>query len=498
MNSLLQDTQVLELAQDDDLFAALRGARSRSAFEQLFERYHKAAFNLALHITTRPELAEESVQNAFSSLWTVRQPCQPGKFRSWFLCLVANACRKVLRSQRQWRRREIMGIDGTAEPAAGEKRPDQSLEHTELLESLRNHLSRLPETSRALVMLYFGAGLTQEEIGRELSMPTRTVSYKLDEALQQLRGRMVASGFAAAAPGITSASLWNDLLTGADVPPGMKERVIQKILSLSNHSQRLFSAAPKCKALLPLWLGAGAITLALACLCLAPGAGTQPTGASPASSSPPAENKGATAPVATERLHFNWSFASGPVKDLPVFQGSWAWELKPGGGAMVTPRINEPNMTGIVFPCHVPARPFVLRASIECPFGKGKMGFTPLYADSRAVLACRYWTRHFEVGANVSKFQTYFINQYAIQFVDHHPTMLIRFSKPYPADRLALLIGNCIVRDLELSEPNEADLKILGGGLQQNFERLFEGQGSSGQWPEQPFDWSLIPEMYRR
>ena len=61
-----------------------------------------------------------------------------------------------------------------------ENTPSENSERQELCNGLRNCLSQLPSTDQKLISLYFVGGLTQLEIGHALSVPQRTVSFKIE------------------------------------------------------------------------------------------------------------------------------------------------------------------------------------------------------------------------------------------------------------------------------------------------------------------------------
>lgn len=157
---------------DDALMARIAGDRDREAFAELFARHERAAFNLALHLTGRHALAEEAVQDAFLRVWTSASAFQPGNARAWLLRIVATQSLKKLRGK--GRREEVItGELGAMPNRAGARNaaPADSLEHEETLGVLRESLAALPDRSRQVIALYYGAGFTQNEIADRSPCP---------------------------------------------------------------------------------------------------------------------------------------------------------------------------------------------------------------------------------------------------------------------------------------------------------------------------------------
>lgn len=99
----------------------------------------------------------------------------------------------------------------------------------EIHNALRKELMNLTPENRCLIGLYYGAGLTQQEISRELSIPQTTVSERLRNGLDTLRARLSAAGFAAAAPLLGSEDLAQVLSSGLDAPKSLKNRIFANL-----------------------------------------------------------------------------------------------------------------------------------------------------------------------------------------------------------------------------------------------------------------------------
>ena len=169
------------------------------ALEQLYDRYVRQCFGLALRIVGDSALAEEIVQEVFLKLWTRadRYSPQKGQFISWLLSLVHH---RAIDELRRRSRTEVALEDpatGTSvldtEPDA-EADPGEQAWLREQQRTVRQALAGIaPEQRRVLEMAYYG-GLSQSEIAHRLKQPLGTVKTRMRAGIMQLRKMLVANG----------------------------------------------------------------------------------------------------------------------------------------------------------------------------------------------------------------------------------------------------------------------------------------------------------------
>ncbi len=161
------------------------------ALEQLYDRYVRQCFGLALRMLSDVALAEEVVQEVFLKLW--HQPekysAQKGKFASWLLSLVHNRCIDELRR----RSRTEVALDDPATGSLLDTKPDPDMDPgdkvwlAEQQRAVREALAGIaPEQRRVLELAYYG-GLSQSEIAAKLKQPLGTVKTRMRSGLQSLR-----------------------------------------------------------------------------------------------------------------------------------------------------------------------------------------------------------------------------------------------------------------------------------------------------------------------
>src|SRR5207253_5387905 len=105
-----------QLAHLSDEALVLMAARSEeSALAELYDRYGRAAYGLALRVVRDPALAEDAVQEAFLALWrsAARFVPERSKASTWILTLVH---RRAVDAVRREQRRRADTLENAPEP----------------------------------------------------------------------------------------------------------------------------------------------------------------------------------------------------------------------------------------------------------------------------------------------------------------------------------------------------------------------------------------------
>lgn len=171
------------LHDSDDTLLTLIAAGDERALGELYDRFGRVAYGLALRIVGDPGLAEEAVQDAFLSVWRSagRFDSTQGKSRSWLLTIVHR--RAVDLVQRAARRPEVAAAEVPERPTATTEETAGSREEQRVV--LRA-LERLPFVQRqALELAYYG-GFSQTQISRHLGVPLGTVKTRIFHGLRRL------------------------------------------------------------------------------------------------------------------------------------------------------------------------------------------------------------------------------------------------------------------------------------------------------------------------
>ena len=184
MGSVALQTEVSAAAPEEDETGLVRRAQGgdRQAFEALYrshvERVYATLWRIAGGVDAR---AEELTQDAFVRAWQKLTDFRgDSAFGTWLHRLAVNVALMDLRSRRNREDLEsgeddleALAVDGGPRPGAG-----LDLEHA---------VSRLPERSRAVLILFDIEGWKHEEIATELQIAVGSSKAHLHRARTLLR-----------------------------------------------------------------------------------------------------------------------------------------------------------------------------------------------------------------------------------------------------------------------------------------------------------------------
>ncbi len=339
----------MEERDDLTLLEHIAQRRDRASYAELFTRYEKRAYSLALHLTRNHELAQDAVQNAMLDVWLHAATYRPGNSAGWILRLVAN------RSIALAKRRKQEGIRMLEPEAAGaalrNPSPADLTEREEQLDVLRASMVRLPLLDRQVLALSFAGGLSQAEIGAALSISRMAISRRLAKACAEIRAHLAQAGYAAVLPLVSAEGLCEAFCSGYAAPPGLRARVLEGASTAVQESLR--TAAPRSHRAVAAKTGSGAWVLGIAVTVVAavglgalwsapPKAEPAPTPIAPIAPIAPVAPivTASPLPVALPRLSRVWDFNSNErPKDLTVVRGEWHHVEKggpDGSGCMET------------------------------------------------------------------------------------------------------------------------------------------------------------------
>jgi RNA polymerase sigma-70 factor (ECF subfamily) len=181
-----------QLAHLSDEALVLLAARSEeSALAELYDRYGRTAYGLALRILRDKDLAEDAVQEAFLAVWRTASRFVPEKAKAstWILTL---AHRRAVDIVRREQRRRAEPLDHAPEPTVEGVDEDAFLRLQR--ERVQTTLRQLPDAQReALELAYYG-GLSQSELAERLGPPLGTIKSRMFTGLSRMRELMEEPG----------------------------------------------------------------------------------------------------------------------------------------------------------------------------------------------------------------------------------------------------------------------------------------------------------------
>ena len=153
----------------------------RSAFDDLYRRYARPVFGLALRRLGDRGRAEDAVQETFASVWRSAASYKPdrGPGSPWLYAIARNAIVDRARSR----------TDVPAEipdRAAREPEPPDVAEQGWVAWRVHRALEELADREREVIALAYWSGLSQSEVAEFLDIPLGTVKTRTRSGLTHL------------------------------------------------------------------------------------------------------------------------------------------------------------------------------------------------------------------------------------------------------------------------------------------------------------------------
>ena len=168
-------------ATDDTLIERIATCE-REAFEELYGRYARPVFGLALRRIGDRGRAEDLVQETFAAVWRAASSYDRarGPGGAWLYTIARNA---VVDAQR---RRPAPTVADPPEAVSTSASPDDEAQASWNAWRVHRALETLPDHERAVIDLAYFSGLTQSEIASFLQIPLGTVKTRTRSGLARL------------------------------------------------------------------------------------------------------------------------------------------------------------------------------------------------------------------------------------------------------------------------------------------------------------------------
>ena len=165
---------------DSDLITRIaRG--DTEAFEDLYRRYSRSVFGLALRRLRDRERAEDAVQETFTSIWRSARSYRPdrGPAAPWLYAVARNAIVDRARST-------VDVVPDPPDEASRETGPAEKAEAGWVAWRVHRAFAELPEHERAVLELAYWGEMSQSEIADFLGVPLGTVKTRTRSGLARL------------------------------------------------------------------------------------------------------------------------------------------------------------------------------------------------------------------------------------------------------------------------------------------------------------------------
>jgi RNA polymerase sigma-70 factor (ECF subfamily) len=169
----------------DEAVVALVARSDQEALAELYDRFGRVAYGLALRVLRDERLAEDAVQEGFLAAWRNADRFMPerAKASTWVLTFVH---RRAVDLVRREERRRAEPLSDTVEPTPSESAEEDAWLRFER-ERVQAALRQLPDQQReALELAYYG-GFSQSELAERLGQPVGTIKSRMFTGLARLR-----------------------------------------------------------------------------------------------------------------------------------------------------------------------------------------------------------------------------------------------------------------------------------------------------------------------
>jgi RNA polymerase sigma-70 factor (ECF subfamily) len=181
---------------DRELIRAVAGGSS-DALGRLYDRHAGIVFALARRIVSRPEDAEEVVQDVFAQVWrqAARYCDERASVAGWLIMLARTRAIDRLRARRAPPDDERgLGPSSAFALASADPVPEAVTLSAENVRLIRSAFATLPDNHRSLLDLAYDQGLSHSEIAARTGVPLGTVKTRIRTAMETLRQKMDVTG----------------------------------------------------------------------------------------------------------------------------------------------------------------------------------------------------------------------------------------------------------------------------------------------------------------
>ncbi len=161
----------------DEAVVALTARSDEVALAELYDRYGRVAYGLALRVLRDEALAEDAVQEAFLAIWRGASRFIPerAKASTWIMTLVHRRAVDLVRREERRRADPLPEIELESGEPSAEDIVWLRLERERVQAALR----QLPDQQREAIELAYYGGFTQSELAERLGEPLGTIKSRM-------------------------------------------------------------------------------------------------------------------------------------------------------------------------------------------------------------------------------------------------------------------------------------------------------------------------------
>lgn len=175
---------------DDERLISLISQSREEALAQLYDRYNRLVFSIALAIVDDWATAEEITLDVFMRVWQKADTyrADQAKVSTWLTHIARHHAIDILRRRSVRLDQSAIHWEDTLPGAESSQEDPQEFAEVSLRrERIHAALAQLPADQRQALILAFFKGYTQSQIAEVLKQPLGTIKTRIRLAMQKLR-----------------------------------------------------------------------------------------------------------------------------------------------------------------------------------------------------------------------------------------------------------------------------------------------------------------------
>ncbi|TDE15582.1 RNA polymerase sigma-70 factor [Dyadobacter psychrotolerans] len=154
------------------------------AFKEIYNRYWKKLYVIALRKLSDTDIAEGIVQDIFLSIWERRTSLQIENLEAYLVTSVRFGCINQIKASVLHEKYELYTYAYDSEEISV---TEEQLDLNDLINTIENQLRSFPESWQQIFRLHRLEYRSTKEISKQLNIPQRTVELHLSRVVQALR-----------------------------------------------------------------------------------------------------------------------------------------------------------------------------------------------------------------------------------------------------------------------------------------------------------------------
>jgi RNA polymerase sigma-70 factor (ECF subfamily) len=174
---------------DDASLMELLAHNQTDALSDLYDRYGRLVYSIAINSVGDQAIAEEIVQDVFTRLWEKASTYDPriAKVSTWLISITRNRAIDELRKIRiRPEKNSVSWAEVSQSNIPLSPGPEIETEHSWQQKMVQEALETLSPNQREVLALAYFKGYSQSKIAEVLDMPLGTVKTRIRTAMQKL------------------------------------------------------------------------------------------------------------------------------------------------------------------------------------------------------------------------------------------------------------------------------------------------------------------------